>query len=199
MDGETINKAEWKKLSDGVSYTETYKERDVDFKENKTGKKQSIDLSPLKVIIWVVIITLLLALLYVILRNILGNIDFNFKKKTYITFENVEDHVDEADLDALLKKALDEKMYFIALRIQYLIVLKNLNERKLIVWKKNKTNGSYLSEMIGNIFYDDFATLTYIFEKVWYGDIKITQTDYELLSTPYQLFNRKIKENETRQ
>ncbi len=163
MSGETINKAEWEKVTDGVSYTETYKERDTDLKNKELTNLPSVNLSAFKIVIWGVIIVALLALLYLILRNVLGNIDFDFNKKSYITFENFEDHIDEVDLNALLKKALDEKLYFIALRIQYLIVLQNLNENKLIVWKKDKTNGSYLSEMFGNSFYDDFSNLTYIF------------------------------------
>jgi len=195
--GETIDKTEWEKITKGISYSETYKEQNVDL-DDKLSQIPSVDLSAFRILIWIIIFALLLVLLYILLRNVLGNTDFSFKKKTYITFENFEDHVDEADLNLLLKKALDEKMYFIALRIQYLMVLQNLNENKLITWKKDKTNGNYLSEMFGNNFYDEFANLTHIFEKVWYGDIKITQTDYELLSVPYILFNQKIKGNETR-
>ncbi len=207
---QTINQNRWREITKDISYTENYKEHEekevkpTEFDPDLSWWKQffnfgNFDFASLKVPLYTIIICALAILIYLLLLKT-GFIKKGGKKRkpTIITLENFEEHVDEADLNYLLKKALHEKLYFVALRIQYLIVLQSLNEAQYIAWKKDKTNGAYLAEMIGNALYSDFSHLTYVFEKVWYGDIAITAQDYELLSVHYQSFNHKIGKNETK-
>ena len=109
-----------------------------------------------------------------------------------IKLENIEDYFQESDLDKFLRLALENGDYRLAIRIFYLMVIKLLTEKKLIDWKKNKPNYSYILEMSKYNHFDSFSKLTDIYERIWYGDRAIDKVDFEQLAIEFRSYQKVI-------
>lgn len=107
-------------------------------------------------------------------------------------------HLGDGDLQALdthklIAQATGNKDYRLAVRLQYLDVLKNLDEKKWIKWTANKTNQDYVRELAKHKLGPSFNTLTYHFDYTWYGDFHIEENLYKKLESQFQEFQLKIK------
>ena len=96
--------------------------------------------------------------------------------------EQIEEDLENKDLHQFIKQAIKEGAYRVAIRLQYLLAIQQLNEAEAVVWKRQKTNGEYQKELIGTAFYIDFKKATLTFEFVWYSDTEFTSSS---LSTYY--------------
>ncbi|MBL3657138.1 DUF4129 domain-containing protein [Fulvivirga sediminis] len=123
----------------------------------------------------IVFVALLAFLIYKILGGQLGMSNPKNKKDRgeAVTIEDLEEKLMESDLMRWLKKAVSEKNYKLALRIYYLMIIKELAQRGLIKWKKEKTNLEYLMEMRDHSTHGQFEELTGIYQLVWYGDKEV--------------------------
>jgi hypothetical protein len=99
----------------------------------------------------------------------------------------------ESDLERFLKEAIKQQNYKLAIRLNFLIILKELTERNWIRWKKDKTNRDYLSEMSVRKEIQTFTDLTRIFEKSWYSENQIKEKDYIQLSPYFTSFIEQIR------
>lgn len=122
----------------------------------------------------IVIIAAFIVLLVFVISKLMGN-NVWLKKKIKTTYrqvpiEELEENLLESDLMMWLKKAVDEKNYRLALRIYYLMIIKELSVKGLILWKKEKTNHEYLYEMRGHSSHHQFEELTGIYQLIWYGE-----------------------------
>jgi len=106
-----------------------------------------------------------------------------------INYSDEEELIKRTNLKALLKKALEDNDFRLAVRFSYLIILKRLSESKLIEWQQEKTNEDYIRELNGKKIKTDFAESTYWYDFVWYGNFDIDQTEFEKANV---LFNRLI-------
>jgi hypothetical protein len=73
------------------------------------------------------------------------------------------------NLKGLAEEAMRNQDFRLALRYRYLIVLQQLIQKKLIVWKSSKTNYEYQRELQGTGFQAPFSEVTRIYNFVWYG------------------------------
>lgn len=110
-------------------------------------------------------------------------------------YENIE----KANLDGDLQYALKAGEYKEAVRLRYLMLLRLLNKHKLVVWKKDKTNGHYLREMYGKKEFDLFRKLTLQFERIWYGEIAITDREYLGIIPVFEQIQQSIEPREIHQ
>ena len=108
------------------------------------------------------------------------------------TIDNLEEHIHDVDLYDFLKNALKDGDYKLAVRIYYLIIIKGLSDSALIKWKKQKTNGEYMSELYGHKLFESFRNNTVIFERIWYGDIEIDKRDFDQVQVKYDAFIKDI-------
>lgn len=97
---------------------------------------------------------------------------------TPITFENVEEYLHESDLERFLRQAKEAKNYPAAVRIYFLMILKSLSESGKIEWSKEKTNRFYLREMRLQPQSGEFREVVRVYERVWYGDARLSETDF---------------------
>lgn len=110
-----------------------------------------------------------------------------------------EPNVKEIKVDAFrenLNKLLAEKDYRRALRVYYLLMLKLMDEKKLIDWKIEKTNAEYLYELNDQAFIDTFRQITLTYEKVWYGEktySEATMMDYLHI---FETFSKELEKEE---
>lgn len=99
-----------------------------------------------------------------------------------LTEEDLEDRFNEMDLDELLKKALDRNDWKMAIRIQFLILLKTLINDGQIRWNKDLTNFQIVYQLKSREDRSDMKAIVKEFELVWYGD----QSSSEELYTTFE-------------
>lgn len=91
-----------------------------------------------------------------------------------------EELIKNEDLVSLLKKAVEEGRFRLAVRYYYLNELRKLDELKLIDYQYQKTNKEYLEEIKSSDIQKKFAEITKLYEFIWYGNFLVTETDFKL-------------------
>ena len=137
-------------------------------------------------------------IIFIILKTFLGTeMSFwNFKKTNNKVAEKLiyeDEDIHEADIDGLLQRAINTKEYRLAIRYYYLSVLKDLSNKKLIDYHKDKTNSEYLFEIENETTRSSFSYLSYVYSYVWYGEFPIDETNFKLAENKYQSFKTSLK------
>lgn len=130
-------------------------------------------------------------LLVVIFRSRLQGIfltDSNYDGLGLISSEISED----INLDKLLSEALAAKNYNLAVRYRYLILLKNLNQQKLIHYQPGKTNFEYIREFGKKELLPQFKEVTRDYEYAWYGRFTIDALTYQEVAGEFQQLTSRI-------
>lgn len=145
----------------------------------------------LQVLLWAAAICFVLFLLY---RLFLA--DGAFKRKTKSTQDDpaVEEEIitQESDFDRLIRQALQNSNYRLALRYQYLRTLHLLAERGMVSLAPDKTNFNYVSEINNPEYRNAFAALTLNYEYAWYGEFDVDRNIYEKIEQNFSSLNKKI-------
>jgi hypothetical protein len=142
-----------------------------------------------KMIVFVIIISLLIYAIYSFIQRNKRVTNLKVVSLGEQELQDLENNLVETDIDKFLRLALESKNYKLAVRLLYLGVLQNLHEAELIIWKKEKTNRDYLSEMRQHRAYSELRELTLAFDIVWYGDTEIPESTYHQLSQAFKSFN----------
>lgn len=108
------------------------------------------------------------------------------------SFEELEEHIHETELERYLRLALERQEFRSAIRVYYLMVIKALSEGNRIRWKRDKTNFDYVREMMHEPEFDAFREVTHAFEVVWYGDAPLDSGGYRALSPRFEQFLKRI-------
>jgi len=133
-----------------------------------------------------ILIAAAIALVNIILfRSNLRGLFFKTKSRAGITFDTIDENIHELNFPNLIATAEQNTDYRRAVRLQYLWLLKRLTDSETIIWKINKTNRDYASEIQDKALKRDFKQLSMIFDYVWYGD---TTIDAESYSRTKELF-----------
>jgi len=105
-----------------------------------------------------------------------------------------EIHIEEFDLDKNIEQAVRSDNYRLAIRYQYLKVLKTLSLQNFIEWHFDKTNSDYISEIKRDEIKEEFKQLSYIYEHVWYGGHEIDATTYDRTNSNFTLLFKIINQ-----
>lgn len=135
--------------------------------------------SSLKVLAYIFIGLLLILLLYFLLQSGIfkGNKSIKNQGEWLDKIEQIEEDLENNKLDGFIEQALKEGAWAIAIRLQYLLAIQQLNEGGAIVWKKQKTNGQYLKELSRSPYALNFKRATLTFEYIWYSDQNLTSSE----------------------
>jgi len=87
------------------------------------------------------------------------------------------------DLDVLLNKAIAQANYRLAIRFEYLKILRQLSLFELIDWQVQKTNLDYYNEINNAQLKPVFKESTLLYDYVWYGNFNIDKGHYSKLKT----------------
>ncbi|PHI19432.1 hypothetical protein CEQ90_13000 [Lewinellaceae bacterium SD302] len=97
------------------------------------------------------------------------------------------------ETESLLQRAEKNEQFELAVRLQFLALLKRLHEEDYIKFAKDKINRAYLREMEE---YPElsagFRKLTHNFERNWYGQYPIDPFTYRLIADTYRDYNRQL-------
>jgi hypothetical protein len=106
-------------------------------------------------------------------------------KKVNLPYKESVENIHELNFDVEIEKALSTNNYRMAVRLLYLMCLKQLSDTNLIKWEIDKTNSAYINELEDPKQKQTFALLTHQFEYAWYGNFTI---DRQVFNNVNQLF-----------
>ncbi len=113
-------------------------------------------------------------------------------KESALSMTNDIEDIKEMDLSVALNKALEAGDFRLATRYLYLIILKDLDAKKLIQWEIKKTNYDYVNELKAPKLRDGLRFVTMAFEYVWYGEIPMDSSRYDILKQDFDNFKSKV-------
>ena len=192
-----LNESKWKKYNTDRDYLEKPKEEK---KEKSNSKLPSFDLEGfgfmanlLKIFVYIIVV---LGFAFFIFKLIEAQYkkDKIVKNEKLFFLDKLEEKIHSVDLDKLLEKYSKKKDFAMMIRIQYLIIIKELSNKKMIAWHIQKTNGNYLQEVFGKPIFEDFKNVTQLFERIWFGEVKIDEKIYNIVVTDFKEMLNKIKQ-----
>lgn len=189
IDRRDIDGEKWRKATAGIDYSDDKIEKRKQQESNGNMALAGAFLAFLK---WFFIIGGVVLVAFLLYRFIgEGNIFNARSRKLGLTSEeidlnNIEENLETAELDPIIKKAIAAKNFPLAIRLYYLAILKELTLAGAIVWKKDKTNRIYVQEMQPHPLMETFRTVTAIFERVWYGDTPLDETGFQSIQPAFQ-------------
>ena len=114
------------------------------------------------------------------------------KDKGTIAITEEEQIIKNEDIPALIKEAINQKNYRLAIRYYYLLSLKYLTDNETISWQPQKTNEDYIKEIDKINLKDSFKNITRIYDYVWYGEFGVDALKFEALKQPFESLNKLI-------
>jgi hypothetical protein len=147
----------------------------------------------LRLIAYAVIAGVVILLIYLIIKNISFDAKLRKTKVTQEDFEIPVENIEEIDIELLLQQARREGNFRLAVRLYYLGLLKKLNETGMILWKKDKTNRDYLTELFQREYYfEEIKQLTLSYEQVWYGEHGLTPESFQTITSGFESVYQKM-------
>ncbi len=212
IDSSKVSKKEFSSIisekynGDEFNYNETvgqsqnYLLRAIKWFFQKLGDIFGIDVDPgFYKIVEILIYTILIAIaLYIIIRLFVGTKAASFftkksKELAPITFE--EEHIEKINLDDLIANALQQNDYRLAIRYMYLKTLKDLSVKNLIDWDFEKTNIDYYNELKSPALQQNFKTVSYLYEHIWYGEFNVDAISYNSAKIEFDNLKKTINSN----
>lgn len=189
-----LSKENWEHLRKDRDYVETWKPKKINpSKTQKTNPKtiiQNNNGGNGKFVVYGIVVLLLLFFIF----RYLGTREKNSKiQATQLSIENlgeIEARMHELSLEDLLSEAEAQKNYRLALRLNFLIIIKLLSQEKIVRWKKDKTNWDYHAEIGDKIVADTFKKIVINFESFWYGEHPLTDTSYTQVDQLFSTFRK---------
>tara|TARA_R110002167_G_scaffold27871_12_gene94584 strand:- start:877 stop:1587 length:711 start_codon:yes stop_codon:yes gene_type:complete len=121
-------------------------------------------------------------LLYILIKFFL-NVNANVLRQakaegSLVSLSDEEQIIKHEDIQELIRKAVLEKDYRSAIRYYYLLILKKMGERELILWAQQKTNDDYIKELQSSDLLIPFNTITRLYDYIWYGSFALDEAKY---------------------
>ncbi|MDR5589984.1 DUF4129 domain-containing protein [Christiangramia sp. SM2212] len=102
------------------------------------------------------------------------------QKTSEVFLSEEEDLVKNEDLLSLMKEAIQNGNFRLAVRYYYLLQLRKLDDLEIIQYEYQKTNRDYLMEIRDQKIKDQFSNISKLYEFIWYGSFQVSETDYRL-------------------
>lgn len=118
-------------------------------------------------------------------KNIVGGFEFR-NRRSGLHFNKVEDDINDPHLEDKLREAIAQKAYRTAVRLQFLILLRQMEENSLIEWKPEKTNRQYSGELRNGELRAHFIRLARYYDYVWYGNFVVSEWEYDEIAQDFK-------------
>jgi len=135
--------------------------------------------SIIKLIPYIIIAGILAFVVWLFFRLNPGASFLKSAESPSVFFTEEEEIIKSKDIQKLIKKALDEQNYRLAVRYYYLLILKNLVEKNIIRYEFDKTNTDYIKEIKQEAIHINFKKATLIYDYIWYGNFEVTHIDFK--------------------
>lgn len=197
-----LSQKKWEQLTKKLDYSEKKKTQEEPAEEKKENRSTE---TPLRTssggssfsgggsFFMIMALVLLAVLVVFMLANVKSNPNLTaINKEIQEKIENIEEHIHEVDLNSLFKQYVNNRQFEMALRISFLMIIKDLSERQLIKWEKQKTNWEYHSELRGYDLKTGFSSMVKNFERVWYGEKVISEPEFVIINYEFDQFKKQL-------
>lgn len=94
------------------------------------------------------------------------------------------------DLESMIREAENSGDLRRAIRLHYLLVLRKLVDRGVLMWSPDLTDRDYVDQITDAVLKKRFSRIASVFQWVWYGDSPLTPDRYEVLRLPFIEFEQ---------
>ena len=141
--------------------------------------------------IWFAVFAVALVIVLVVLRRRMFSKVFARSVANAGSVRTLEEDITADDLPEQLADAELKSEWRRALRLQYLLVLRQLVDEERISWKPQHTDRDYQAQLKDEGERVRFGRLSFIFKWVWYGEADLDRSQYESLSAGFVDFRSK--------
>lgn len=103
-----------------------------------------------------------------------------------------DENIHEMDFERLIRDAVSQQDFRLAVRLVFLHALKMLSDNHHIHWVQGKTNHDYLAELSAGDIKNGFSELNFFFEYAWYGHFDITDGVYARVKGTFDEWRQKL-------
>lgn len=130
-----------------------------------------------KIVLWIIvaIVVIIISLLLFFFKPSL----FFRNKKKKVSFSIEDENIHALNFEELIKNSLQSEEYTMAIRWEYLRLLKILHRKNLISWDPHKTVNEYVKEVKQMKIKEDFKKASHEFLYYRYGNFEASQKDWE--------------------
>jgi len=119
---------------------------------------------------------------------------FRRKKEKANTLEfEITENIQQVNFENLIQEAVQNKEYRLAIRYNYLLLLKKLDQYKIISYDPQKTTYDYSLDLEGTAHSKGFNKATYYYTYIWYGEFSIDAEEYTTASLVYAQILKSFK------
>lgn len=147
----------------------------------------------LQAIPYIILLIVLLLILKFFLKVNSNSILSGKTEKASVILTEDEEIIKNKDISQLIKKAIADKNYRLAVRYYYLLTLQKLQENELIAWEPQKTNADYINEIKPKEMISKFKDLTHLYDFVWYGNFEINELEFAKVASNFEDLTKRIK------
>src|SRR5690606_31216301 len=104
-----------------------------------------------------------------------------------------EEIIKSRNISDLIKKAIEDKDYRLAIRYHFLLILQQLTQKELIDYDFGKTDAEYLNEIGEKKIQEQFKLLTRIYDFIWYGNFESNETQFQRSRREFEKMQDLIK------
>ncbi len=134
---------------------------------------------------WILLGVAVVIVLWFLRRHLFGSVFGAGPKRTRQVTE-IEENIAELDLDKLLGDAEKAANWRLALRYQWLKVLRRLVDEGRIKWQPRFTDADYLAQLKDPAWRVTFSEMSFLFKWVWYGDAPMDAQRYERMKPAFE-------------
>jgi hypothetical protein len=192
-----IEKADWEKSIENLDYGKT-----------KTPKKEKDEIQPdinystsfsgsvgIKNIVLGIVIAVLAIIIILVIIQFMKTRDIAVEELTRVREilkdEDIE-HFEQDELSIYLTRAIASSDFRLAVRIQYLMIIRQMADAGWITVKREKTNFDYLRELKNRNEHQAFKDVTLSYEFIWYGDVSVSQNEYSVMTQSFDSLLKSI-------
>jgi hypothetical protein len=143
-----------------------------------SGKFEERYTTPVMIILFLAILSAVLFFLY----RKRPELFVRSKKTTSLPYSAEEENIHEIDFDREIAAALDNRNYWLAIRMIYLHTLRMLSDNRIIDWQIHKTPTEYLYEIGKKEMKQPFREMTNHFLQVRYGNYAASPERFDAMS-----------------
>jgi hypothetical protein len=159
-----------------------------DWFDFETRQQASDFLETAKNVFYIIVIILVVFFIVRAVMNGEGRWVFGKRSDRHIVrYEDVETYIYDTDFNTLIASAVENKDYRLAIRFQYLNMLKKLNDAEVIAYDPEKTNFEYTYEIKNDATREQFQYTSYIYNYVWYGEFEIDEVQYQHVKDSFNI------------
>lgn len=190
-----LSDSSWKELTKELDYTDFNKKPSTS--ASRSTPDWNPDFSALKPLLFGFVIILAGVLIFFIIKGLLKqNKGTNKVRLEARNISDAEDNLPDVALDHIYKEALGKSDYKLALRIKFLMVLQQMIDREMVIWRKRKTNQQYIREIHQPNLKIHFKSIANIYDDAWYGPAALTKERYLQIEQQIESLNHKLHEEQ---